>query len=86
MFRVYGVLVLVDVLVAVGWWRRWLTMLATTVGAGLVWIALAFAVTVTSEVSGANMAALWFLVGPLIVGCNSAVAAGVEQLGRAARR
>jgi hypothetical protein len=71
MVRVIAVLAVVDLIAAVGRWRGWLTPAATTVGAGVVWTALAFAVGSTSRVSGANMAALWFVVGPVVVAINA---------------
>jgi hypothetical protein len=71
--RVFAVLAVVDVLVAVGTWRRWVTPVAATIGAGIVWTAVAFTVTANARVSGANMAALWLFFGPVVVTMNTVV-------------
>jgi hypothetical protein len=54
--------------------------MATIMGAGVVWTALAFAVGATFRVSGANMAALWFLIGPLIVAIDAVDMYAFDQL------
>lgn len=72
MVRVLAVLVVLDLLAAAARWRGLLTFVAATVGGGVVWTMLAFAITATSRVSGANMAALWFVLGPAIIAANTA--------------
>jgi hypothetical protein len=84
--RIFAVLALVDAVAAVGAWRRWVTPVGLTVGAGGAWAILAFAVTAGARVSGANMAALWLLFGPAVVAVNSTVAIAAELIVRELRR
>src|SRR4051794_3731055 len=70
MERVFTVLAVIDLIAAVGRWRGWLSPVALTVGAGVLWTVLAFVVGASSRVSGANMAALWFVVGPVVITIN----------------
>jgi hypothetical protein len=86
MARVFAVLVVVDVLAVIGWSRRWVAPVAATVGAGIVWIAMAFFITARARVSGANMAALWLFIGPVVVLVNSVAMFALKQIVLAHRR
>jgi hypothetical protein len=84
--RVFAVLAAMDLLAMIGWWRRWLTPLATTVGAGVAWTALAFAVAANARGAGANMAGVWLFFGPVVVVMNSTATFTVAQIVLALRR
>jgi hypothetical protein len=85
-WRVLLVLAVMDFVAVICWWRRWLTLVATMVGAAIAWTLLAYTISIRARVSGANMAALWLFLGPIVVAWNAIVAFVTEQIVRAIRR
>jgi hypothetical protein len=85
--RLFAVLVVVDVLVVIGWWRGWITVVGPAAGAGACWAVLGFLVIASARVSGANIGAgLWLGFGPAVAAANALAAFTLEMIAQDLRR